>query len=145
MKILVQNLFLALTLLTTLNLLAEESHSSKLLAGIPFERIGAVADKQYSGPGLAVVSSPEGAQLQCVFQRLNGRVTAEGLWLTSMADGAKNQPFRVVAGSVGRDSRKSLLLSGKVEVDGQVARFVPSGIDRGIHRKHGRGAAGFYN
>lgn len=83
-----------------------------------------MASKQYSGDGLAVKPSPDGARLRCVFQRLNARVTPQGLWLISTKDGAKGQPFRVVACAMGRGVMETLPSSGKVEVAGQVARFI---------------------
>jgi len=92
--------------------------------GIPYDRIGAVAGKQYSGPDLAVMPGPDGAQLRCVFQRLNGRVTPEGLWLVSTVDGASGEPFRVIARALGRSDNQVLALSGKVDVEGRVARLV---------------------
>src|SRR5438093_13432048 len=39
---------------------------------IPTDQIGSVAGKQYSGDGLAVAATPNGARLRCVFQRLEG-------------------------------------------------------------------------
>jgi hypothetical protein len=97
-------------------------------ASIPFDQIGATAGKQYSGDGLAVVSSPNGARLRCVFQRLTAEVTSEGIWLASAADLAKAEPFRVVARTVGRERAAALPLTGKVEVAGQVARFIRAGL-----------------
>src|SRR5437667_2578783 len=70
---------------------------------IPMDQIGAVAGKQYSGDGLAVAATPNGARLRCVFQRLEGEATREGLWLSSTANDAVSEPFRVVASSVGRE------------------------------------------
>ena len=87
-----------------------------------------MADQQYSGEGLAVWSSPEGAELRCVFQRLNARATAQGLWLVSTVDGAKGEPFRVVAKSVGRGSEKGLPIRGRVEVEEKVARCIRPGL-----------------
>jgi hypothetical protein len=95
---------------------------------IPFDRIGAVAGKQYSGDGLVVAVSPGGATLRCAFQRLNANVTVEGLWLASTTDGAKGQPFRVMARALGRAGAEPLPLSGRVAVAGQVARFIRPGL-----------------
>ena len=50
-------------------------------AAIPFDQLGAAAAEQYNGDGLAVASTPDGAKLRCVFQRLNANVTTQGLWL----------------------------------------------------------------
>src|SRR5437870_3311966 len=69
---------------------------------IPRDQIGAVAGKQYSGDGLAVAATPNGARLRCVFQRLEGEATREGLWLSSSVSNAVNERFRVVAAELGR-------------------------------------------
>src|SRR5690242_11756578 len=61
---------------------------------IPFDQIGTVAGRQYSGDGLAVAPSPDGARLSCSFQKLNAQVTTQGLWLASAAEGAKGEGFR---------------------------------------------------
>ena len=85
---------------------------------------GAVADTRYSGDGLAVTSSPDGARLNCVFQRLEGRATTEGLWLFSTKDGAVGRPFRAIACAIGRDVMENLPLFGKVEMNDQSVRYV---------------------
>jgi hypothetical protein len=66
-------------------------------------QLGAVAGKQYQGDGLSVRATATGAELRCAFQRLEGEVTTEGLWLRSTADGAAGERFRVLATGVGRD------------------------------------------
>jgi hypothetical protein len=73
-------------------------------APIPFDQIGSVAQKQYSGDGLAVTATADGALLRCVFRRLEGRATKGGLWLTSTEDGASGEPFRVKSMAVVRDN-----------------------------------------
>jgi hypothetical protein len=114
---------------------------------IQFGQISAAVEKQYSGDGLAVFSTPEGARLHCVFQRMEGEATAEGLWLVSTATNHPGDRFRVVATQVGRGPRpqgppcapalanparggqriarpaSTLPLSGNVSVQGQSARF----------------------
>src|SRR5213593_1343307 len=65
-------------------------------------QIGAKAGTDYTGDGLAVVPTTDGARLRCVFQRLEGEATREGLWLSSTANDAVSEPFRVVVSSVGR-------------------------------------------
>ena len=68
-----------------------------------------VADRrQGRGDGLAVVPTAEGARLRCVFQRLEGEATREGMWLTSTVTNAVNDRFRVVAADVGRRSGSNL-------------------------------------
>ena len=93
-------------------------------ASIPWSQIGAKAGGDYQGDGLAV--SPieggarpvryaekaangerdnflsHGARLRCVFQRLEGEATREGLWLTSTVTNGVNDRFRVTAAAVGR-------------------------------------------
>ena len=71
-------------------------------APIPLDQLGAVAGKQYQGDGLSVSAMPEGARLRCAFQRLEGHVTSEGLWLSSTADNVSGERFRVMAIEVGR-------------------------------------------
>ena len=74
------------------------SHSQS----IPMDQLGAVAGKQYQGDGLSVSATPDGARLRCAFQRLEGQVTREGLWLRSAADGSAGEGLRVRAVAVGR-------------------------------------------
>ena len=95
---------------------------------IPLDRIGAVAGKQYLGDGMAVASTPDGATLHCVFQRLNGRVTTDGLWLVSTKDGSKGEPFRVIASAIGRAGTETLAGSGSVQVSCQTVRFIRSDV-----------------
>ena len=71
-------------------------------APIPMDQIGAVAGKQYRGDGLSVAATSEGARLRCVFQKLEGEATTEGLWLRSTREGSQGERFRVVAAGVGR-------------------------------------------
>src|SRR6185369_15437119 len=76
-------------------------------APIPFAELGARAGAQYQGDGLSVLSAREGARLRCSFQKLEGEATAEGLWLTSTAEGAKGGRFRIVAKSLGREDESA--------------------------------------
>jgi hypothetical protein len=99
------------------------SPTTKPSEPIPLARLGAVAGKQYEGDGLSVAATREGARLRCVFQRLEGQVTPEGLWLTSTAQGATGERFRVVAVAVGRQeggraSPRAQTSSGKVREPG---------------------------
>jgi hypothetical protein len=71
---------------------------------IPFSELGATVGAQYQGDDLSVVPAPEGARLRCIFQKLEGQATAEGLWLTSTTDGAKGDRFRVMAVSLTRSA-----------------------------------------
>ena len=91
-------------LLLPLLLLALTGTGSGANSPIPFSEIGARATADYQGDGLAVRPTAEGARLRCVFQRLEGEATHEGLWLTSTVTNAVNDRFRVVATAVGRQS-----------------------------------------
>jgi hypothetical protein len=94
------------------------------VASIPFGQVGAMAGMQYSGDGLTVASTADGASLGCAFQRLTAKITTDGMWLTSRADASKGSPFRLIARSIGRENAGPLNNSGKVEVAGQLARFI---------------------
>src|SRR5262245_3096384 len=68
---------------------------------IPWSEIGAKASADYKGDGLGVIASGTGARLQCVFQRLDGEATTEGLWLTSTTvSNMVSDRFRVTATEV---------------------------------------------
>ena len=71
---------------------------------IPWSEIGAKAGAQYSGDGLSVSTDAQGRlRIRCVFQRMEGEITAEGLWLTSTAtEGSAPDRFRVRAERLGR-------------------------------------------
>src|ERR1700690_2252732 len=97
------------------SLLAETPPTSKALTGhgaasIRLGQIEAVAGKQYSRDGLAVASRPDEAMLRCALQRLTARATAEGLWLVSTVDGARGEPFRVIARTLGHEDQEALPL-----------------------------------
>jgi len=119
-----------------------------------WSQIGAKGGADYQSDGLAVSPNAWGARLRCIFQRLEGEATREGLWLTSTVippRGTVSDRFRVVAADVRRltSTRKlkaetvnkfqSLLTSaatrhgglpptGTVSLDGQTARFTRPGL-----------------
>jgi hypothetical protein len=121
---------------------------------LPWAQLGAKAGAEYKGDGLAVTPTADGARLRCVFQRLEGEATREGLWLTSTVTNAVNDRFRLVATEVGRVSpyapghfareRQNLETSvgahgvahhamrlpnhGNVSIDGQSVRFTRPGL-----------------
>src|ERR1039457_6793506 len=66
-------------------------------AAIPWNEIGAKAGADYQGDGLAVTPTGSGARLHCVFQRLDGEATPEGLWLTSTVTNTVSDPSSVAA------------------------------------------------
>jgi hypothetical protein len=107
---------------------------------IPWNEIGAQASANYHGDELAVMPAGSGARLHCVFQRLDGEATAEGLWLASTVTNTMSDRFRVRATAVGRtaddpnfnapDSAFSVSLAGtgEVSVCGQTVRFRRPGL-----------------
>ncbi len=92
---------------------------------IPWDQIGAKAGADYHGDGLNVIAGGNGARLHCVFQRLEGEATSEGLWLASTVTNPPGDRFRVVAVAVGG---QSLSPQGTVTVDGQTVRFTRAGL-----------------
>ena len=109
-------------------------------APIAWSDLGAKATAQYSGVGLSVAVTPQGGvRLRCAFQKLEGEVTAEGLWLESTlpgranASGAATVParrFRVMAEAVGREggTMTALPRSGTASGDSSSARFARPGV-----------------
>jgi hypothetical protein len=123
-------------------------------ACIPWSQVGARAGADYQGDGLAILPTVEGARLRCVFQRLEGEATSEGLWLTSTVTppgGTTNDRFRIVAADLGRlastpsqqpgtrtqgrsrftaaaTNQSALLRTGTVAIDGQTVLFVRPGL-----------------
>ena len=124
--------------------------SANQSAPIPMDQLGAVAGKQYQGDGLSVIATTDGASLRCAFQRLEGQVTREGLWLSSTTDNNSGERFRVMAMEVGRVTPcapfqdwlrpgahgvtrptsmiPTLACSGIVNVADNVARFIRPGL-----------------
>ena len=97
---------------------------------IAWADLGANATVQYSGDGLAVASTADGAvRLRCAFQKLEGEVTREGLWLNSTVPGAASR-FRLVAAGLGRAGGATVALpeNGVVAQDKQMARFTRPGL-----------------
>jgi hypothetical protein len=116
---------------------------------IPWSQIGAKAGADYNGNGLAVTPTESGARLHCVFQRLDGEATPEGLWLTSTVTDTVSDRFRITAMAVGRiadgpltpclspsDGERvadrpgegQLPRTGSVSVCGQTVRFSRPGL-----------------
>src|SRR5262245_3214395 len=62
---------------------------------IPWSQLGTKAGVDYQGDGLAVSRTAEDVRLRCVFQRLEGEVNADGLWLTSTVTNGVNERFCV--------------------------------------------------
>jgi hypothetical protein len=109
-------------------------------AAIPWNEIGAKAGANYQGDGLAVTPTGSGARLRCVFQRLDGEATPEGLWLTSTVANTVSDRFRVMAMAVSRttinvafnspslESNIPLAGEGEVTVGGRTVRFSRPGL-----------------
>ncbi|MCX6917216.1 MAG: hypothetical protein NT167_29960 [Verrucomicrobia bacterium] len=98
---------------------------------IPFSEIGAKATADYQGDGLTVTATDWGARLHCVFQRLDGEATSEGLWLTSTVTNHPGERFRVRAVRVGRRTETSniqLAEAGEVSVEGKTVRHRLPGL-----------------
>ena len=113
---------------------------------IPWNQIGAKAGADYKGDGLAVSPTAHGARLHCVFQRLDGEATPEGLWLTSTVTNTVSDRFRVTAAAVGRvtpcapgaadqtsniqppTSNIQLPDTGIISLAGQTVRFTRPGL-----------------
>ncbi|HEU0011039.1 MAG TPA: hypothetical protein VFT34_14570 [Verrucomicrobiae bacterium] len=81
----------------------------------------------FTGDGLAVNATADGARLRCVFQKLEAEVTAAGLWLRSTAPGAADRA-QVVAARLRRDAGATLLLErrGGVDLATGHARYIRS-------------------
>ena len=77
------------------------------------------------GPGLASPGTVEAVPLTCALQRMEGRATAEGLWLASTADAQPSAPLRVMAAAFGRgDMLDPLPPRGAVETNAGLTRWI---------------------
>jgi len=113
--------------LTTTTMRAESSGQSR--TPIPFSELGTKAGAQYQGDGLSVTRTPEGAQLRCGFQKLEGQVTREGLWLSSTVEPQTGEKFRVVAYAFGREGALTTFpQQGVATVNDKLARYERSGL-----------------
>lgn len=95
----------------------------KATEAIPWDQIGAKAGADYQGDGLMVQPTETGARLRCVFQRLEGEASPDGLWLTSTVADQRPDRFRVTAVHVGRATLSA------PEATGQTANLQPSTSD----------------
>ncbi len=104
---------------------------------IPWDQLGAKAGADYQGEGLRVEPTADGARLHCVFQRLDGEATRQGLWLTSTVTNGLNDRFRVRATEIRRDqeggraSSRALMFSEE-ERKSVLARTLALPLDRGL-------------
>src|SRR6266566_185755 len=87
---------------------ADSADTAPAKTSIPWSQLGVPqggTGADYKGDGLAVIATAEGARLRCVFQRLEGEASREGLWLTSTVippSGTVNDRFRVMTTKVER-------------------------------------------
>jgi hypothetical protein len=121
---------------------------------IPLSQIGAKATADYQGDGLTVTATDCGARLHCVFQRLDGEATREGLWLASTVTNHPGDRFRVKVVGVGRvpenvergaskrdsvvplptllrSDAPGLASTGSVSMDGRTVRYSRPGLVEG--------------
>ena len=127
---------LALTivaLITIQTALAQSPAQTRQDSSIPIDQLGTVARKQYHGDGLSVTATQGGARMTCVFQKLEGEATTEGLWLRSTGENVSNERFRVLATEVGRTSSNGALdfrprKAGRIELANDLVRFVRAGL-----------------
>jgi len=89
-----------------------------------------MAQGRVHGDVLSVSATGNGALLHCAFQKMDGRVTDEGLWLTSTATTAFGKRFHLVAVALARpgQNRMALCPTGKVRVTGSVVGWERPGL-----------------
>ncbi|HUD45259.1 MAG TPA: hypothetical protein VMR33_00435 [Candidatus Baltobacteraceae bacterium] len=126
-------LFLLAGLPATRVALAADLAATNNPSAISWNEIGAKVGANYQGDGLAVTPDGFAARLHCVFQRLDGEATPEGLWLTSTVTNTVSDRFRVTAVDVGRKAANAafnspLAEAGKVSVCGQTVRLSRPGL-----------------
>jgi hypothetical protein len=138
-KYAIRNLFWRGIVLSLVAACGESKAAPKSPAAIPWNRIGAAAGADYNGDGLSVAPIETGARLHCVFQRLDGEATPEGLWLSSTVTNTICGRFRVTATGIGRkptnalDAQRpgcnlELWAGGGVSIKGQTVRFTRPGL-----------------
>ncbi|MFZ2630001.1 MAG: hypothetical protein WA081_07925 [Desulfosalsimonadaceae bacterium] len=113
-------------------LLQNESIQAASSSGhaIPWSGLGAKATEQAGGRGIGITATDAGANLECLLQRLEGEVTAEGLSVTSTAEDAPDGRFMVKASGISRNGARVMNFSdkGEVTVNSGKARFSRPGI-----------------
>ena len=137
MKILCPAACLLFFLALAFGLRAESVAAESSAQVIPFDQIGAEAQKHYTGEGIATTPTAQGARLCSSFQKLEGKATRTGLWLSSTdtASGSA-EPFRVLATALGRcsgtpanaTSQQSLPATGTVTSTFDAATFARPGV-----------------
>ena len=79
---------------------------------IPFDQVATKLAGQYRGNELGIQATEKGAVLKCVFQKLNGIVAGDGLWVQSTVTNAPRGRFRVIADRIGREGAPLLSIQG---------------------------------
>lgn len=102
-----------------------ENTFAKKKESIDWNQIGTTAGADYQAEGLSVAATEAGARLHCVFQRLDGEATAEGLWLVSTVANQPADRFRVLATAV---DLQALPPQGRTTMAGQTVRFTRPGL-----------------
>lgn len=92
---------------------------------IPFDQVATRLAGQYRGDELGIRATEQGAVLRCVFQKLNGLVAGDGLWIHSTVSNAPRGQFRVIADRIGRDRAplQPIQGEGKVAVSSTEVHF----------------------
>ena len=99
-------------------------------AKISFPDLGAAVQKQYAGDGLSVEAYGGGARLHCLFQRLDGVATPEGLWLASTAESQQAARFCMKASSLGRGTlcASTLPPRGEIKICAGLVSWIRPGL-----------------
>lgn len=107
---------------------AARAEDKQGMKSIPMHQLGVEAQKQYAGDGISITPTEQGACLRSNFQKLEGEVTSEGLWLSSTEGGAER--FRVLATAVGRSdtAAQPLPASGTVTTTADTAALMRPGL-----------------
>lgn len=104
-----------------------KNHTGAGAEPIPFDQLGAMAGKQYSGDGLKVAATEDGAVLHSVFQTLDAAVTTGGLTLTSTAPAGGR--MRLTAAALRRgDLVTPLAADGRVDVTDTLVTYTRPGL-----------------
>src|SRR5690348_7129690 len=98
---------------------------------IAWDAIGKAAGAQSQGDALTISATDHGALLHCAFQRMDGYVTAGGLWLASTTTNSHGERFRLAATGLGRSGEQnvlSLCSTGQVQVMDGTVRWERPGL-----------------
>ena len=123
-------LVLSSAILPTVTLASTPTDAVATGQPIPWSAIGQMAGSQVHCDALTVSPTDDGALLHCAFQKMDGRVTDEGLWLTSTSTNSSGERFQLVAVALARSRRNRMALcaTGKVQVTGSEVRWDRPGL-----------------